>query len=127
MYYIPHQNLFTKTAHEIGHNLNADQPTNSGCLCGGNTYRESIMCQGGRNFQNPWFCNQSTTEMAMFCSNNSYKLSGSFFNTLNLSGTLTYPILYKANQTITSTEVINCGFASYTAGNQIVLLPGFHV
>jgi len=111
------------TAHEIGHNFNADHPSASDCQCGYST--ASVMCSGNKS-SNLWFCGKSISEILPFIHDNKSHLTGSVSTSLNLSGSLSGFNAYEVQQTITSTQVINSGHTSYKAGQQIVLSPGFH-
>ena len=59
--------MYQTTAHEIGHNLDADHPTASNCSCG--TPSASVMCQGIKR-PSLWFCSQSITEINTFLATN---------------------------------------------------------
>jgi hypothetical protein len=115
--------MFETTAHEMGHNLDANHPTASNCLCGTST--ASVMCQGQKD-NNLWFCQESINEISPFLADNSAKLTGNLQNYLTLSGTVTGFQEYQAIEKITSTQVINSGLTIYKA-NGVELNGGFEV
>ncbi|MDR0733152.1 MAG: M12 family metallo-peptidase [Dysgonamonadaceae bacterium] len=115
--------MFETTAHEIGHNLNADHPSASNCLCG--TATASVMCRGLKD-NNLWFCQQSISEISPFLASHSSYLTGNIPNNLTLSGTVTGFNERQARTQITSTQVINSGFTIYKSPT-ILLSPGFEV
>jgi hypothetical protein len=115
--------MFETTAHEIGHNLNAEHPTVSSCLCG--TATASVMCQGQKD-NNLWFCQQSIGEISPFLVSHSSYLTGDIPDNLTLSGTVIGFNERQAKTQITSTQVINSGFTIYKSPT-ILLSPGFEV
>lgn len=58
--------MYQSTAHEIGHNFNA-QDNPASCSCG--TSSASVMCQGVKD-PNLWFCTQSVNEINTFRDDN---------------------------------------------------------
>jgi hypothetical protein len=62
-------NMYQTTTHEIGHNLNAQHPSDGSC----GTPSASVMCQGIKN-SNLWFSPQSINEINTFLSNRSSSL-----------------------------------------------------
>jgi hypothetical protein len=122
--------MYQTTAHEIGHNLNADDvnllnPEPAECLCNFALQR-SVMCQGDWKNENLWFCDPSIQQILPFILFRNSYLKRNLTNDYNLSGNLTGFNSYEAIKTITSSQVINSGFTSYKAGTKIVLSPGFH-
>jgi hypothetical protein len=66
--------IYNTTAHEIGHNLNAeDNPSDDMYCAWDDINRSSIMCQYSRDI---WFSAQSKNEINTFLSNNSYNSYG---------------------------------------------------
>jgi len=125
--------MFTTTAHELGHNFNASDanlmnPVPLQCNCGTGT--ASVMCQGIKD-PNLWFCDVSINEMLPFIISKRNLLNNMSVNNiptnLTLSGTQTGNKEYTAKNNIQSTQVINSGKTTYTAGNKVVLSPGFKV
>jgi hypothetical protein len=115
--------MFETTAHEIGHNLDANHPTASSCLCG--TATASVMCQGQKD-NNLWFCQQSIGEISPFLVSHSSYLTGDIPDNLTLSGSIIGFNERQAKIQITSTQVINSGFTIYKSPT-ILLSPGFEV
>lgn len=114
--------MFTTTAHELGHNFNANHPSSATCECG--TPLASVMCQGTKD-SNLWFCDVSINEIAHFFMSK-FSILSNISNDLTLSGTKNGYNAYTALNNIQSTQTINSGMTEYAAGNQIVLTPGFH-
>ncbi|MFV0392350.1 MAG: M12 family metallo-peptidase [Paludibacteraceae bacterium] len=120
--------MFETTAHEVGHNLNANDvnllsPIPADCLCGAQT--ASVMCQGLKA-NNLWFCQTSINEISPFLTNNSAKLTGNFQDYLTLSGSKTGFNEYRASEKITSTQVIENGLTVYKT-KEVVLNENFEV
>ncbi len=120
--------MFETTAHEIGHNLNANDanllnPVPAECLCGSLT--ASVMCQGHKA-NNLWFCQTSINEISPFLTNNSASLTGNFQDNLTLSGSATGFNEYQAREKITSTQVIENGSTVYKT-KELELNGGFEI
>ncbi len=104
--------MFKTTAHEIGHNLNADHPASPSdeCLCG--EENASVMCQG-RKANNLWFCQTSINQISPFLASKSAILTKNIPNNLTLSGTATGFNEYQSREKIISTQVIENGATIY--------------
>jgi hypothetical protein len=116
--------MYQTTAHEIGHNLNANHPTASNCLCGSTV--ASVMCSG-RKDNNLWFCDFSISEISPFLWNNRTLLNGNLTDYKTLAGgTINSFQEHIARVQISSSQNIIGGYTVYKAPT-IVLSPGFNV
>ena len=125
--------MYKTTAHEIGHNLNAEDanlmtPVPLQCDCN-QTFNlqslASVMCQGDKD-ENLWFCDVSINQILTFIQSKRLLLIGDMPVYLSL-GQSEINFHHIAVETITSEQVIvREAISSYLAGIEIVLLPGFH-
>jgi hypothetical protein len=118
-------------AHEIGHNINADDNSNnplpSDCNCETQGQR-SIMCEGdvGNYSPTPYFCPISINQISSCLLQKAAVLVNPLQQNLNLTGDIAGANNYQVTNNITSTQVIHSGITTYKA-KETTLNSGFEV